>query len=268
MMSLLTVPADYLDSARMSPVGLVLAHGGDADDWRAPLLEQLAARFAAAGHVVMRYFCPLKEQRRHRILEKAFEVARTSPYAAAVSKWVFVGYDNGARIAAGGACCPPMRLLPDRWNQGRQLATAAWTCCHWQPCMCSTPCTKAAQECNKAAGTVAQASNPHHPTCPLFCCAAVGGKVASRATVSGFAFLSYPLLDPAPPPPKQKAGAVPPADSGAHHLIAACRSPDCVTPLAASCPCRCPCPCLLPSPVSLTPCAAPHLPAIALQWRP
>ena len=107
VMSLMTVPADYLDTARMSPVGLVLAHGGDADDWRAPLLEQLAARFAAAGHVVMRYFCPLKEQRRHRILEKAFEVARTSPYATAVSKWVFVGYDNGARIAAGGACCLP-----------------------------------------------------------------------------------------------------------------------------------------------------------------
>lgn len=54
------------------------------------------------GHVVMRYHCPLKEQRRHRIFEKCFDVAATSPYAAPVRQWVFVGYDNGARIAAGG----------------------------------------------------------------------------------------------------------------------------------------------------------------------
>lgn len=29
----------------------------------------------------MRYHCPLKEQRRHRIFEKCFDVAATSPYA-------------------------------------------------------------------------------------------------------------------------------------------------------------------------------------------
>jgi hypothetical protein len=139
-MSLMTVPADYLDTARMSPVGLVLAHGGDADDWRAPLLEQLAARFAAAGHVVMRYFCPLKEQRRHRILEKAFEVARTSPYATAVSKWVFVGYDNGARIAAGGACCCLPACLPARLacllacQPTCQRSTARSSCMHVLAC--------------------------------------------------------------------------------------------------------------------------------------
>ena len=32
---------------------------------------------------------------------------------------------------------------------------------------------------------------------------------------SAFVLLSYPLLEPAPPPAKQKAGAIPPADSGA-----------------------------------------------------
>ncbi|KAL4448431.1 hypothetical protein ABPG75_005650 [Micractinium tetrahymenae] len=143
VMSLLTVPADYLDARRVSPLGIVLGHGSDAEEsWRAPLLERLACHFAAAGHIVVRYFCPLKEQRRHRIFEKSFDVAAASPYAAAVKRWVFVGYDNGARIAAG-----------------------------------------------------------------------VGAKVAARAPLAGFAFLSYPLLDPAPPPPKQKAGAALPADS-------------------------------------------------------
>ena len=53
---------------------------------------------------------------------------------------------------------------------------------------------------------------------PCLCClpGAVGSKVGARGTglLAGFALLSYPLLDPAPPPPKQKLGAVPPADSG------------------------------------------------------
>jgi hypothetical protein len=34
-----------------------------------------------------------------------------------------------------------------------------------------------------------------------------------RLRRSAFVFLSYPLMEPAPPPPKQKAGAEPPADS-------------------------------------------------------
>ena len=38
-------------------------------------------RHPPQGHVVMRYHCPLKEQRRHRIFEKCFDVAATSPYA-------------------------------------------------------------------------------------------------------------------------------------------------------------------------------------------
>ena len=93
-----------MDAAKVKPVGIVLGHGSKADDWRGPLLEQLAVHLAQQGHVVMRYFCPLKEQRRHRIFEKAFDAAATSPYARPVRTWVLVGYDNGARIAAGGGC--------------------------------------------------------------------------------------------------------------------------------------------------------------------
>ncbi|PRW44931.1 GMP synthase [glutamine-hydrolyzing] [Chlorella sorokiniana] len=142
--SMLTVPPDYLDSTKVSPLGIVLGHGADAEEtWRGPLLERLAAHFAQQGHVVMRYHCPLKEQRRHRIFEKCFDVAAASPYAQPVQRWLFIGYDNGARIAAG-----------------------------------------------------------------------VGSKGAIlRAPLAGFALLSYPLLQPAPPPPKQKAGASPPSDS-------------------------------------------------------
>ena len=56
VMSLLTVPSDYLDSTKVSPVGILLAHGSEGDEWRGPLLEALAAQLAARGHLVMRYF--------------------------------------------------------------------------------------------------------------------------------------------------------------------------------------------------------------------
>ena len=47
VMSLLTLPPDYLDSGRVSPLGVVLAHGADAEEtWRGPLLERLAAQLA------------------------------------------------------------------------------------------------------------------------------------------------------------------------------------------------------------------------------
>lgn len=68
VMSLLTVPADYLDASKVSPLGIMLGHSSDAEEsWRGPLLERLACHFAAAGHVVARYFCPLKEQVRARL---------------------------------------------------------------------------------------------------------------------------------------------------------------------------------------------------------
>jgi predicted alpha/beta-hydrolase family hydrolase len=119
-MSLLTVPEAYLDPGKVRPLGIMLAHGLDAEEsWRAPLLEGLACALAAAGHVVMRYFCPLKEQRRHRIFEKAFDVAATSPYAHCIKRWAFVGFDNGARIAAGG----------EFWGQPCGVLSMAMLCC-------------------------------------------------------------------------------------------------------------------------------------------
>jgi hypothetical protein len=139
----------------MRDVGIVIAHGADADAQRGPFLTQLAVHLAKRGHVVMRYFCRQKEQRRQRIFERSADTAAASPYARAVSKWVYVGHENGARIAA-----------------------------------------------------------------------LVGFK--SARPKHGFIFLSYPLLEPAPPPPKQKAGADPPADSRGplHRLVETVKAPE------------------------------------------
>lgn len=124
----------------MKNVGLVLAHGNDAEDSKGRFFTELAIHFAKKGHVVMRYYCKQKEQRRQRIFERSVDTAAASPYARNVKKWIYVGHENGARIAA-----------------------------------------------------------------------LIGYK--SPKSKAGFVFLSYPLLEPAPPPPKQKAGAIPPADS-------------------------------------------------------
>ena len=104
--SMFTLPAEYLDASRLRGVGVVLAHGADAEDWRGPLLEPLAAQFARAGHVVMRYHCAQKEMRRLRIFEKALDVAASSPFARGVTRWVLVGYDNGARVVATAGLKP------------------------------------------------------------------------------------------------------------------------------------------------------------------
>jgi len=118
----------------------VIAHGVKAETQRGPLLSSLATHLAKQGYVVMRYFCKQKEQRRQRIFERSVDTVVASPYARGVKKWVFVGHENGARIATS-----------------------------------------------------------------------VGYK--THRPIHGFIFLSYPLIEPAPPPPKQKAGAEPPADS-------------------------------------------------------
>ncbi|GAB4817286.1 hypothetical protein N2152v2_004332 [Parachlorella kessleri] len=138
--SMLTVPPNYLDASSTRPLGIVLGHGADADDWKGEFLSRIAVTFAKKGYVVMRYYCKQKEQRRQRIYEKALDTAATSPFARGVKAWVLAGFDNGARIAAQ-----------------------------------------------------------------------VGSKC--RGSVAGFILLSYPLLDPCPPPPKQKVGALPPPDS-------------------------------------------------------
>ena len=138
--ALLTLPDAYLDAAVMQPVGLVLAHARDADSWQSGLMAAVAAHFAARGHVVARYYCRAKEQRRLRIFERTLDAAATCPLARAVRRWVLLGFDNGARIAAAVAVKP-------------------------------------------------------------------------RPSLAGLILVSYPLLDPQPPPPKQKAGAAPPSDS-------------------------------------------------------
>jgi dienelactone hydrolase len=135
------VPSNFLEEGATREVGLLLAHGDDAEGMRGPLLTRLAAHFARQGYVVARYYCRQKEQRRQRILERTADTAALSPYARTVRRWVWVGHANGARIA-----------------------------------------------------TLVAAKNP-------------------RLQRAAFALLSYPLMEPAPPPPKQKAGAEPPADS-------------------------------------------------------
>lgn len=138
--ALLTVPSNFLEDGTAKSVGIVLGHGTYAEAQRGQFLTNIAVHFAKHGYVVMRYYCRQKELRRQRIFERSADTAAHSPYARGVKKWVYVGHENGARIAA-----------------------------------------------------------------------LVGYK--SPRPKHGFIFLSYPLLEPAPPPPKQKAGAEPPADS-------------------------------------------------------
>ena len=139
--ALMSVPSNYLEDGSIQTVGLIFAHGTNADDQRGPLFNALTNHFCKKGYLVMRYYCRQKEQRRQRIFERSADTAAHSPYAKHVKKWIFVGHENGARIAALIGYKAPLR--------------------------------------------------PKH----------------------AFIFLSYPILEPAPPPPKQKAGAEPPPDS-------------------------------------------------------
>jgi dienelactone hydrolase len=152
--ALLTVPRNVFEPGVVQPVGLMIGHGNDAEDQRGQLLDTLAVHFAQRGHIVMRYYCRQKEMRRQRIYERTVDTAAFSPYAREVTKWVYCGHSNGARIAT-----------------------------------------------------------------------LVGYK--SPRSKAGFIFLSFPLLDPAPPPPKQKAGAAPPKDSlgPMYKLLDRCKAP-------------------------------------------
>ena len=153
----MTVPANYLEEGSVKSVGIVLAHGNNAELQRGPFLTALSVHLAKQGYVVMRYLCRQKEQRRQRIFERSVDTATASPYARSIRKWVYIGHENGARIAAQ-----------------------------------------------------------------------IGYKIGAHRPRNGFIFLSYPLLEPAPPPPKQKAGADPPADSKAPlmKLIDAMKAPE------------------------------------------
>jgi hypothetical protein len=151
--ALLTLPAAHLEEGGVRELGILLAHGADGDAWRGPLLEALAARLAARGHVVGRYLCRQKEMRRQRIFERTADTAAAAPHARAVRRWVWVGLGNGARIAALVAAKAP-RL---------------------------------------------------------------------RGRLAGAALLSYPLAEPAPPPPKTKTADVPRDSTGPLlRLAAAC----------------------------------------------
>lgn len=151
----MTVPKEFYKKNQVRSVGIILAHGSEADEQRGQLLEALARYFASKGHIVMRYHCRQKEMRRQRIYERSVDVATFSPYALnSVSKWIYCGHMNGARIAT-----------------------------------------------------------------------TVGFK--SSRPKAGFIFLSYPLLEPSPPPTKLKAGAKPPQDSlgPMHKLMKVCKAP-------------------------------------------
>eukprot|EP00890_Picochlorum_soloecismus_P005687 jgi/Picsp_1/6119/NSC_03473-R1_hypothetical protein CHLNCDRAFT_144879 [Chlorella variabilis] len=137
--ALLTLPLGYIEGG-LERTGVVIAHGEEADDYLREPVSSLAVHLARQGYLVMRYFCRQKEQRRQRIFERTVEAADASPYARNIKKWVYVGYGNGARIAAS-----------------------------------------------------------------------VGYK--SLKPKDGFVFVSYPWMEPMPPPPKQKSGTPAPVDS-------------------------------------------------------
>lgn len=46
---MLTVPPDYLDASNNKPVGIVLGHGADADEWKGDFLTRIAVHFATKG---------------------------------------------------------------------------------------------------------------------------------------------------------------------------------------------------------------------------
>ncbi|KAG1665405.1 hypothetical protein FOA52_015815 [Chlamydomonas sp. UWO 241] len=104
--ALLTVPPAYLKDTDVKDVGVILAHGMDADGWRCRLLTRVAEELAAAGHVVIRFHCAQKEYRRQKIFEKTLDACATSPFARMCTRWVLGGVGNGARVAAAvGARC-------------------------------------------------------------------------------------------------------------------------------------------------------------------
>ncbi len=58
--SMMTVPPDYLDAGNTMPVGIVLGHGMEADDWRGEFLTRIAVHFAKKGADARFFFVPLR----------------------------------------------------------------------------------------------------------------------------------------------------------------------------------------------------------------
>eukprot|EP01023_Acetabularia_acetabulum_P032426 TRINITY_DN3028_c0_g1_i1.p1 TRINITY_DN3028_c0_g1~~TRINITY_DN3028_c0_g1_i1.p1 ORF type:complete len:460 (+),score=66.81 TRINITY_DN3028_c0_g1_i1:272-1651(+) len=101
-----TLPHTCFQQEGTREVGIILAHGDNAEEWKGKLLCELSVTLAEAGFVVMRYYCKQKEQRRYRIFEKALDACATSPYARCVTRWILGGIGSGARVAAtvGSRC--------------------------------------------------------------------------------------------------------------------------------------------------------------------
>ncbi|KAG2485579.1 hypothetical protein HYH03_015740 [Edaphochlamys debaryana] len=98
----MTIPGNYNTETGVKELGVILAHGREPSDWRGRLLSELAVGLARAGHLVMRaiYHPAAPEETREAALEKAADVAATSPYARGVTRWAVMGIGCGARLAA------------------------------------------------------------------------------------------------------------------------------------------------------------------------
>lgn len=74
-------------------MGLVLAHGRQQGDWKAPLCTALAERLAGQGYVVARVASASGEsmERSAASYEKVLDACATSPYARAVKRWILAG---------------------------------------------------------------------------------------------------------------------------------------------------------------------------------
>jgi hypothetical protein len=94
------------------PIGIIISHGNNPNDWRGPLLTAIANYFARKGHIVARYHCTLKEGKKKQILEKTLETAARFPFSRNILKWIVLGHGNGARVAASNAT-PDMQ--DNRW---------------------------------------------------------------------------------------------------------------------------------------------------------
>lgn len=94
------------------PIGIIISHGNNPNDWRGSLLTDIANYFARKGHVVARYHCTFKEGKKRQILEKTLETAARFPFSRNILKWVVLGHGNGARVAASNAT---LDMQDNRW---------------------------------------------------------------------------------------------------------------------------------------------------------
>ena len=58
--ALLTIPPGYLKDSELKEVGVILAHGNDADEWRGKLLTELAVALAKQGMLSRPIFISLR----------------------------------------------------------------------------------------------------------------------------------------------------------------------------------------------------------------